>query len=57
MKIFLNNSFEVSYRNDQYGKFNEFIFDSDCGSDSCILETGKVAEWWCTLAQQEMKDE
>ena len=41
---------------DKYGKFNEFIFDSDCGSDSCILETGKVAEYWNTLAQHEMKD-
>ena len=53
----VEDDFQVSYRNDKYGKFNEFIFDSDCGSDSFILETGKVAEWWCTLAQQEMKDE
>ena len=52
----VENGFAVSYKNDQYGKFNEFIFDTDGGSDSFILENGKVAEWWSTLAQQEMKD-
>ena len=53
----VEDGFEVSYRNNQYGKFNEFIFDTDSGSDNFILENGKVAEWWTTLAQQEMKDE
>ena len=53
----VENGFAVSYKNDQYGKFNEFIFDTDGGSDNFILENGKVAEWWTTLAQQEMKDE
>ena len=53
----VEDHFEVSYRNDKYGKFNEFIFDSDCGSDSMTLENGKVAEYWSTLAQHEIKDE
>ena len=48
----VENGFAVSYKNDQYGKFNEFIFDTDGGSDSFILENGKVAEWWNTLAQE-----
>ena len=29
----------------------------DGGSDSFILENGKVTEWWSTLAQDEMKEE
>ena len=53
----VEDGFEVSYRNNQYGKFNEFIFDSAHGSDSMTLENGKVAEYWNTLAQHEMKDE
>ena len=39
----VEDDFQVSYRNDKYGKFNEFIFDTDGGSDSFILENGKVA--------------
>ena len=53
----VEDGFEVSYLNNQYGKFNEFIFDSAHGSDSMTLENGKVAEYWNTLAQHEMKDE
>ena len=49
--------FEISYRDNQYGEFNELIFDSTYGSTSYIIEKGKVAEWWNTLAEHEMKDE
>ncbi len=53
----VEDGLEVSYKKDQYGKFNEFIFDEDNGSSSFIIEKGEISDWWSTLAQHEMKEE
>ena len=53
----VEDGFEVSYKKDQYGKLDEFIFDEDMGSSSFIIEKSNIADWWNTLAQHEMKEE
>ena len=53
----VEDGFEVSYKKDQYGKLDEYIFDADNGSSSFIIEKGNIADYWNTLAQHEMKEE
>ena len=53
----VEDGFEVSYKKDQYGKLDEYIFDEDNGSSSFIIEKGDIADYWTTLAQHEMKEE
>ncbi len=53
----VEDGLEVSYKKDQYGKLDQYIFDEDNGSSSFIIEKGKIADYWSTLAQHEMKEE